>query len=143
MDDIDQKIIHILQYNARMPIKNIGEEIGLSAPAVADRIRKLEKNGIITEYTAIIDPKKIGKTLSALINVSMRASHHKEFFEILKNNKNIIECHHVTGSYCMILKAHFNNISELESLINKIQKFGETSTSIILSSPLIRKEIIQ
>jgi Lrp/AsnC family leucine-responsive transcriptional regulator len=134
LDQIDFDIIRELQANGRIPMKLLADRVGLTPPAVGDRVKRLEQQGIITGYRAIISPSKIGKTLLAFINVSMRANKHKDFYEIVNSNKNVLECHHVTGNYCMIIKACFREISELESFINKIQQIGDTNTSIVLST---------
>ena len=134
MDQIDLDILKELQINGRIPMKVLADKIGLTPPAVGDRVKRLEQQGIITGYKAIVSPAKIGKILLAFINVSMRASNHKVFYQIDNSNKNVLECHHVTGNYCMIIKACFREISELEYFINKLQQIGDTNTSIVLST---------
>jgi Lrp/AsnC family leucine-responsive transcriptional regulator len=138
MDIIDAKILEALQENSRISLKAIGDKINLSSPSISERIKRMENEGIITKYTTEVDPAKLDITYSALINVSMRARHHQEFYKLIRASKNVVDCYHVTGQYCMVLKAHFRNAKDLEHLINQIQEFGETNTSIILSTPLKR-----
>ncbi|MCT4598425.1 MAG: Lrp/AsnC family transcriptional regulator [Vallitalea sp.] len=141
MDSIDFDIIKYLQDDGRMPMKILAEKVSLTPPAVAERVRKMEKNGIITGYRAIIDPKKLGKCVKAIINISIKASKRKEFLLLVEENKNIIECHHVTGKYSMTIKALCEDTSELEYIIGKIQQYGSTETLIILSSPIEFKSL--
>lgn len=142
MDTIDYKIIELLQTNGRISMKELGELVSLSSPAVSERVKRLEIDGIITGYTATINPEKLGLTIHAIINVSMLKNSRKDFFELLEKCENIIECHHVTGRYSMTMTCMFRHVSELESLVYEIQQFGNTNTLIILSSPLKRRIIL-
>ncbi|QUI25130.1 Lrp/AsnC family transcriptional regulator [Vallitalea pronyensis] len=141
MDSTDYDIIKYLQDDGRMPMKILAEKVSLTPPAVAERVRKLEKNGLIIGYRAIVDPKKLGKTVKAIINISIKTSKRKEFLQLVQDNKNIVECHHVTGKYSMTIKALCNDTSDLEFLIGKIQNYGSTETLIILSSPIEFKSL--
>lgn len=141
MDSTDYDIIKYLQDDGRMPMKILAEKVSLTPPAVAERVRKLEKNGLIIGYRAIVDPKKLGKTVKAIINISIKTSKRKEFLQLVQDSKNIVECHHVTGKYSMTIKALCNDTSDLEFLIGKIQNYGSTETLIILSSPIEFKSL--
>lgn len=140
MDTTDYKIIEILLEDGRIPMKELAQKVALSAPAVAERVKRLEEDGIITGYKAVVNYEKLGKKINVLINVGMNVQRAEKFMEFVKNENSIIECHHVTGPYCKILKAKFDDIASLENLIGKIQQFGNTETFIILSS--IEKEHI-
>lgn len=142
MDTIDYEIIKLLQDNGRISIKKIAEIISLTPPAVAERIRKLEEAGVISCYRAIIDPKKLGMNIKAIINITMAPHKRKEFIEFAKSNNCILECHHVTGGFTMSIKAIFKEMSELDALVGKIQQYGNTQTLIVLSSPIEQKGII-
>ncbi|GKX32028.1 AsnC family transcriptional regulator [Vallitalea longa] len=141
MDSTDYDIIKYLQDDGRMPMKILAEKVSLTPPAVAERVRKLEKSGIITGYRAIVDPKKLGKTVKAIINISIKSAKRKEFLTLVQEYKKIIECHHVTGKYSMTIKVLCTNTSDLEILIGKIQQYGSTETLIILSSPIEFKSL--
>ncbi len=142
MDSINKDILEILQLNGRISMKDLGEKVGLTAPAVSERVRKMEEKGIIEGYQAIVNPEKLGKTIKVFINISMKPKNRKNFMNFAEKNDNIIKCYHVTGAYCMVVKAFFEKIIELETLINKLQEYGDTNTLIILSNPLKRKLII-
>ncbi len=142
MDAIDKKILELLQKNGRMTVKEITQTISLTAPAVSERIKRLEKDGVIQGYTAIINPRKMGRTVHAIINVSVQPADTDKLLSLVTNDPMVVECHHVTGEYSYMIKVDAYEISDLEKLIVKFQKMGETSTQIILSSPIRRKEIM-
>lgn len=134
MDSTDYKIMQILLQDGRIPMKELAQRVSLSAPAAAERVKRLEEENIITGYKAVINYKKLGKKIDVFINVGMNVKNNKEFMEFVKEEAAIVECHHVTGPYCNILKARVEDIESLEKLIGKIQMFGDTNTFIILSS---------
>ncbi|MCT4604934.1 MAG: Lrp/AsnC family transcriptional regulator [Marinisporobacter sp.] len=142
MDATDLKILELLQRNCRISMKDLGKIVGLTSPAVSERIKKLEENGVITGYKAIVNPQKLNKTVQAFIDISMDRDHYKKFLDYAQNKKSIIECHHVTGGDCMTLKVMVESMEELEYLIDSIKKMGNTKTSIILSSPIESKIIL-
>lgn len=142
MDTIDYQIIKLLQDNGRISIKRIAEIISLTPPAVAERIRKLEDAGVIMGYRAVIDPKKFGMNIRAIINITLKSDKRKEFLNFASENNCILECHHVTGGFSMTIKAIFKEMSDLEVLVGKIQQYGNTQTLIILSSPIEYKGIL-
>ncbi|MTI71123.1 MAG: Lrp/AsnC family transcriptional regulator [Firmicutes bacterium] len=136
MDPTDWDIIKILQDDGRVSMKELGKMVALSPPAVAERVKRLEESGVISGYKATINPDKLNRTINAFINVAMKVEKHEKFKEFVNSNKYVTECHHVTGPYCMIIKASFDKMSALEELIGKVQIFGDTETFIILSSPV-------
>jgi Lrp/AsnC family leucine-responsive transcriptional regulator len=140
MDLTDYRILEILIKDGRMPMKELAQKVALSAPAVAERVKRLEEENIITGYKAVINYEKLGKTINVLINVDINVQKTEKFTEFINKEDSIIECHHVTGPYCKILKARLEDIASLEKLIGKIQMFGDTETFIILSS--VEKEHI-
>ena len=134
MDSIDYRIIEILLKDGRLSMKELAKMVALSAPSVAERVRRLEESNVITGYKAMINYEKIGKTINVLINVDMNVQKSKKFMEFIKTEDSIIECNHVTGPYCKILRARLEDMGSLEKIIEKIQVFGNTETYIILSS---------
>ncbi|NMM63726.1 Lrp/AsnC family transcriptional regulator [Clostridium sp. P21] len=134
MDITDYKIIEILLEDGRISMKELAQKVSLSAPAVTERIKRLEDANIISGYKAIINYEKLGKNINVLINLDMKVQNTKKFMEFISTEHSIVECHHVTGPYCKILKARLASIVELEKLVEKIQRFGNTETFIILSS---------
>lgn len=133
MDDIDKKLISILQENARMPVKEIAKAVYLSSPAVSARIEKLEQQ-VITGYTATVDPIKLGYPIMAFINLEMTPKKKPVFYPFIRKCPNVLECNCVTGNYCMLIKVAFRSTMELDAFVGKLQKFGSTSTQIVFSS---------
>lgn len=136
MDAVDYKILKLLQENGRISIKKLAEIVSLTPPAVAERIRKLEDAGVILGYRAIVDHKKLGKSIRALIIVTLPPDRRAEFVEFARSSSCILEAHHVTGGFSMTVKAVFSDMSELEAMVGKIQQYGNTQTLIVLSTPI-------
>ena len=134
MDDIDRKILKLLQDNARVSLKMIAEHTFLSSPAVAARIEKLEKDGIVTGYHANIDPVKLGYHIIAFINLNVLPEDKPKFYTYAESISNVLECDCVTGEYSMLLKVAFESTMELDVFIGQLQKYGKTSTQIVFST---------
>ncbi len=142
MDITDIRILKILQQEARISMKELGQRVNLTSPAVSERIRRLEESGIIEGYAAIVNPKKLKLHVEAIVHVSMKVSAHERFKKLAQEEREIIECHHVTGEDCMTVKVVCEDTHRLEEILDKIQAIGDTKTAIILSSPLKRKPIV-
>ena len=138
LDAIDRHILAVLQENCKLPLVKIGERVGLSAPSVNERIRKLEESGVIRGYTAILDARTLGKDITAFIGVFI--DHPKainQFERAIDKVEAVQECHHVTGQHTFLLKVKANNTSSLEELISKIRSIegvARTETSVVLST---------
>ena len=133
MDKIDAMLITLLQENARAPLKVLASKVFLSAPAVSSRIDKLEKQGIILGYNTIIDRQKLGYHITAFINLELSADQKAEFYPFINSCPN--------GVYSMLIKVSFPSTQELDTFIGKIQRFGNTSTQIVFSTPVPHREI--
>ncbi len=142
MDSTDIRILKILQQEARISMKELGLRVNLTSPAVSERIKRLEESGVIEGYAAIVNPKKLKLHVEAIVHVSMKVSAHERFKKLAMEEREIIECHHVTGEDCMTVKVVCEDTHRLEEILDKIQAIGDTKTAIILSSPLKRKAII-
>lgn len=141
MDHIDVKILHILQTNARTPLKVIAEKVYLSSPAVAARINRLETDGIIARYHTEINWLKLGYHITAFINLEVEPIQKSEFYPFIKSCPNVIECNCVTGQYAMLIKVCFKSTMELDTFIGQIQLFGRTSTQIVFSTAVEHRGI--
>ena len=136
MDNIDIRILNMLQENARIPLKNIAEKVFLSSPAVSTRIENLEKQGIIKGYNATINKESLGFHITAFINLQMDPTRKGEFYPFVQDVPNVIECNCVTGEFSMLLKVSFPSTIDLDVFIGKLQHFGKTSTQIVFSTPV-------
>ncbi len=142
MDSTDMHILEILQKDGRISMKELGKKVGLTSPAVSERVKRLEENGIITGYKAIVNPDLINKSIKALITIAIKSHNYQKFLEYAPKNPYIIECHHVTGSDCMFMKIMVKNMEELEHAIDDLKRFGNTRTNLILSTPIENKVIL-
>lgn len=141
LDNIDKKIIEILQINARTPVKEIAKEVFLSSPAVSARIDHLEKSGVITGYHAQLNPEFFGYHIKAFINLEVEPFQKKEFYPFIQDIPNVIECNCVTGEYSMLIEVGFQSTVELDHFINVLQKFGRTKTLIVFSTSVEHRNL--
>lgn len=132
LDMIDEKIVELLQENARIAIKEIAAQVFLSSPAVTARIERLESKGIIKGYHAAVDSVNLGYKIKAYLEPVQK----EEFYPFIESVENVIECNCVTGEYSMLIEVEFLNTEELDDFINTLQKFGKTSTQIVFSTPV-------
>jgi len=141
LDNIDKKIIDMLQKNARTPIKDIAKEVFLSSPAISARIEKLEKCGIIIGYHAQVNPFLFGYNIRAFINLEVEPFQKKEFYPFIQGIPNVIECNCVTGDYAMLISVVFQTTVQLDHFINELQNFGRTKTQIVFSTSVEHRGI--
>ena len=142
MDQIDQKLIALLQENARMPLKAIAAQVFLSAPAVSARIEKLESAGFIQGYHAQIDRQKLGYHITAFISLELPAQQKPEFYPFIENCPNVLECNCITGVYSMLIKVAFPSTQALDNFIGELSRFGNTSTQIVFSTPVPHRDVV-
>lgn len=136
MDIIDRKLIHLLQENARYPLKYLASQVYLSSPAVSARIERLEKAGIITGYHANIDAVQLGFHVTAFIHMALDPKQKPSFYPFIESCPNVLECSCVTGAYAMLIKVAFQSTMELDTFIGHLQRFGNTETQIVFSTPV-------
>ncbi|WP_246942394.1 Lrp/AsnC family transcriptional regulator [Bacillus pinisoli] len=139
MDSINRKIIDILQVDGRISMTELGKKIALSVPAVTERVKKLEEQGVIEGYRAQINSNKINKSVKAFILVKTHRC--KAFREFCKENPHVIECHRLTGEYSYLVKVVTETNDFLEEFIDATMEYGEPYTMINLSSPIQNKVI--
>ncbi|MGL4912033.1 MAG: Lrp/AsnC family transcriptional regulator [Romboutsia sp.] len=142
MDITDHKIIEILQSDGRISMKDLGKIVGLTSPAVSERVKRLEESGIIEGYKAIVNPDTLGRVIKAFIHISLPSNKYQDFIAEARNDDRIVECHHITGDDCSVLKVIVKDMYELENVIDAIKKIGSTKTSVILSTPIHAKSIL-
>jgi Lrp/AsnC family leucine-responsive transcriptional regulator len=142
LDAIAWKIIESLQHNARITFAELGRKVGLSTPAVAERVHRLEEAGIITGYHAAIDASRLGVPIRILMRLTIPGGDLQisRTVTAIKELAEIRRCHRVTGSESFIIEADVVSIRHMEALIDRLSALGATSTSTILSSPVERRE---
>lgn len=136
MDDLDWKVLSLLQNNARMTYTELARQIQLSVPAVTERVKRLEEAGVIEGYTAKINAAAAGYPVSALIAITVPQPAKAKFLKLMESIPEVLECHHVTGADSYILRLVAVSVADLERLIERINLYGETRTSIVMSTPL-------
>ncbi|HLZ20792.1 MAG TPA: Lrp/AsnC family transcriptional regulator [Ktedonobacterales bacterium] len=141
LDETGWELLCALQENARSSYADLGRQVGLTPPAVADRVRRLEAAGIITGYHAAVNPAKLGLGLTAIIRFNASRDPFERTFALVKRCPEIIECHRVTGDDCMTLTAVVSSVEHLQELIGRLAPYGSSNTSIVLSSPLHHRVI--
>ena len=134
LDAIDEKILELMQNNARISIKEIASHVFLSSPAVTARIERLERNGVILGYHAQINPAALGYRIKAFVNLDVDPARKEDFYPFIRSSRNVIECNCVTGEYSMLMEVGFYNTDELDSFINQLQQFGRTRTQIVFAT---------
>lgn len=141
LDDIDRRILAQLQEDCKAPLAQVGKRVGLSAPSVMERIRKLEEAGIVRGYHALVDSRKVGLDVTAFIGVSMSPRGIERLEDVLGDIDEVLECHHVTGAYTVLLKVRTANTQALEQLISRVRLLDgvlRTETLVVLSTQLER-----
>lgn len=141
MDNIDRRILTILQENARTPLKAIAEQVFLSSPAVSARIERLEQAGYITGYQAQLSCAAMGYQIKAFINLEVEPGQKPEFYPYIAACPNVMECDCVTGDYSMLIQVCFRTTQELDQFINQLQRFGRTRTQIVFSTSVEHRGI--
>lgn len=142
LDQIDWKILRELQEDGRVSYAALGRTVGLTTPAVIERVRKLEDAGIITGYRAEIDTGRVGLPITAFIRMSISGVDYSRIIEVANKSVEILECHRGTGGDSFIMKVAVSNVEQLQNLIDKLTPYGITTTSIVLSSPVKRRTIV-
>jgi Lrp/AsnC family leucine-responsive transcriptional regulator len=139
LDDTNLRLLDLLQADARMSIAGLGRQVGLSSPAVAERLRRLESEGVITGYRAEIDPRRLGLSLAVVIRIRPAPRLLAEVAKLARETPEVVECHRVTGDDCYVMTAHVRDVEHLEEVIDAFAAYGQTTSSIMQSSPVPRR----
>jgi Lrp/AsnC family transcriptional regulator, leucine-responsive regulatory protein len=142
LDAIAWKILESLQHNARLTFAEIGRKIGLSTPAVAERVHRLEEAGVITGYHASVNTAKLGVPIRVLVRLTIPGGELQinRTVSAIKDLIEISRCHRITGDESFVIEANVISIRHLEALIDRLSALGATSTSTVLSSPVERRD---
>jgi len=136
MDAFDWKILDEVQHAGRKSLTELARKVGLSIPTTADRLKKLEESGVIEAFVARVNPKKAGYEITALIGITTSQPSKARLLKLLESIPEVIECLHVTGADSYVMRVIAKDISQLEKLIARINVFGETRTSIVMSTSI-------
>ncbi|MFI0447533.1 Lrp/AsnC family transcriptional regulator [Actinomadura sp. 6N118] len=141
LDATDLRILTELQRNARITLAELGRRVALSAPAVAERVQRLEDSGAITGYHAAVDPRVLGFPISVLVRVRPALRELSRIPKIAEEIPEIVECHRMTGDDCFFFVAHLRTVDDLEPILDRFTPYGRTTTSILQSSPVSRRPL--
>jgi Lrp/AsnC family transcriptional regulator, leucine-responsive regulatory protein len=139
LDEIDWQIISILQLEARISFKELGQRIGLTGTAIAERVRKLEDEGIIESYSIKLNREKIGLPVMAFFKLRVNAESCRQMRELAIALPEVIEAHRVVGNEHYILQVVLPSMQDLEAIMEKFLPLGSVDISIILSTPVANK----
>jgi Lrp/AsnC family transcriptional regulator, leucine-responsive regulatory protein len=134
LDDLDHAILALLQDEGRISLSELGRRIGLSQPAMSERVRRLEESGVITGYGARVDPRALGLKTSAIIRLRTAHEHIRACLDRFATMPEVIEVHRVTGEDCFIMRALVPSPGDLERIVDALGRFGTVTTSVVLRS---------
>lgn len=143
LDDVGWSILDELQQNARVSFAELGRRVGLSTPAVLERVHKMEECGIILGYHAKLDGAKAGMPITAFIRLSVLGDLLQRVIAIAQKLDEVLECHRVTGTDSFVIKVGVSSVEHLQELFDKFSPYVATTTSIILSSPVTHRVIVR
>ncbi|TML82485.1 MAG: Lrp/AsnC family transcriptional regulator [Actinobacteria bacterium] len=141
LDTTDHRLLAELQADARLSLAELGRRVGLSSPAVADRLRRLESDGVIVDHRTELSPEALGLALTSIIRVRPSPRQLHKVADLARSTPEVVECHRITGDDCFFIKAHVRDVHHLEDLIDRFTPYGQTTTSIVQSSPVPRRGI--
>lgn len=136
LDDIGRMILTTLQRDGRIAFSELGRRVGLSAPAVAERVRRMEDAGLITGYRALVDRGRLGLPITAFMRVTCPGDKYQAVRRLALDLPEVIDCHHVTGEDCFFVKLHLRSMEDLEGILDRFVLYGQTTTSIVHSAPV-------
>ncbi|HWH11673.1 MAG TPA: Lrp/AsnC family transcriptional regulator [Solirubrobacteraceae bacterium] len=136
LDDVNRRLLAELQADARLSLAELGRRVGLSSPAVAERLHRLEQADVITGYHARLNPRALGFALTAVIRIRPAPRQLHQVAELARARPEVVDCRRITGEDCYVMTAHIRSVEHLEELIDEFAAYGQTTTSIVQSSPV-------
>jgi len=139
LDAFDTAILQGLTQDARMPMRELAQQIGLSAPSTAERVRRLEEAGVIEGYSARINPAAIGLPIGVYLRIRPMPGELERVAALLRTMGEVVSCDRVTGEDCFIAKAMVPSVAHLEALIDQLLPYATTNTSVIVATPIAQR----
>jgi Lrp/AsnC family leucine-responsive transcriptional regulator len=139
LDDVNRRVLQELQADGRIGMAELGRRIGMSAPAVAERVQRLERAGVIAGYSAEIDPARVGFPVAAVVRIRPAPGQLARIPDVARETPEVVECYRITGEDCFLVKLYLGAIDELEEVLDRFTPYGLTTTSIIHSAPVPRR----
>jgi Lrp/AsnC family leucine-responsive transcriptional regulator len=141
LDPTNRRLLAELQSDARLSQAELGRRVALSAPAVAERLARLEREGVIAAYRAEVDPRALGYAFAAILRMRPAPRQIPAVADVAQGTPEVVECHRVTGEDCFYMKLHVRSVEHLEEVIDRFTPYGQTTTSIVQSSPVPRRGV--
>ncbi len=139
LDETNLRLLGELQRDARLSIAELGRRVGLSSPAVAERVKRLELEGVIAGYHAEIDPRRLGYGLGVIIRIRPNPRQLADVAALARDTPEVIECRRVTGEDCYVMTAYVRDVEHLEAVIDQFVAYGQTTSAIMQSAPVPRR----
>src|SRR5690348_12707172 len=136
LDDLNRRIITEMQDNPRITMSALGRRVGLSSPAVTERVQRLERSGVITGYRVEVDPAALGLPVAAFVRVRPSGGQLPKIAALAESLGQVSECHRITGEDCFLIKVHAATIDGLEEVLDQFLQYGQTVSSIVVTSPV-------
>lgn len=141
LDATDHRIVEQLQLDGRISVADLARAVNLSASATAERLRRLTEGGVVTGYSAVVDPQALGYAITAFVRLAYPTGNYKPFHDVVDTTPEIVEAHHVTGADCFIVKVVARSMPDLERIAGRLATLGGITTNVVYSSPLPRRRL--
>ncbi len=141
-DATDHQIIDHLQRDGRISVADLARAVNLSASATADRVRRLTDAGVVTGYSATVDPEALGYPIAAFVRLAYPSGNYRPFHDVVGTTPEIVEAHHVTGVDCFVIKVIARSMRDLERITGKLATLGSITTSVVYSTPVPRRNLL-
>lgn len=142
LDGIDTKLIELLYANARTPVTDLARAVGMSAPSVNERLKRLEESGVIAGYRVEVNPKVLGYSLMAIVRMRQLPGKLKALEALISSIPKFVECDKVTGEDCYVARLYLKDISELDPILDRVSELADTNTAIVKSTPVTRRLLV-
>jgi Lrp/AsnC family transcriptional regulator, leucine-responsive regulatory protein len=136
LDPINVRLLRELQRDPRLPMAALARRVRMSAPAVTERVRRLEEAGVIAGYRMDVAPKALGFPVAAYVRIRPAPGQLEKIADLAQRTRDVVECHRITGEDCFLLKVHVSEVAQLEAVLDRFLALGQTTTSIVQSSPV-------
>lgn len=136
LDDRNRKLLAALMKNPRSSIATLARRVGLSAPAVRERLLRLEESSVIKGWRVELDPQALGYPIAILVRVRPMPGQLPKIIKLAQSMPQVTECHRITGEDCFLMRLYLHNLDELDGLLDRFLAYGQTTTSIVQSSPV-------
>jgi Lrp/AsnC family leucine-responsive transcriptional regulator len=136
LDRVNLRLLRELAVDPRLPMAKLGRKLGMSAPAVSERVQRLRDEAVITGCRLELDPRAVGLPVTAYVRIRPGPGFLSRVAELAQRTPEVVECHRVTGEDCFLVKLHVADVSAIEVILDRFLAFGQTTTSIVQSSPV-------